>query len=109
MVIPGVVYGWVGIRAALAVVFVVAVVSKVRPGGWGPFRTAVGALVPAAGRGATPLAVLVVVVEGAVAVLLAWPWPPATVAGLALAVCALTGFTTAVVAGVRRGDSVPCH
>ncbi|MEG8179672.1 methylamine utilization protein MauE [Nocardia terpenica] len=101
--------GWleIGARAALVTVFAVAAVSKLTVAARIRFRAAVAELVPRLrGRAAGPVAVLVSGAEWLIVVALVLPVP---IAGFALALGALTGFTIAVAAAVRRGSDAGCQ
>ncbi|KZM72457.1 MauE/DoxX family redox-associated membrane protein [Nocardia terpenica] len=101
--------GWleIGARAALVTVFAVAAVSKLGVAARIRFRAAVTELVPRLrGRAARPVAVLVSGAEWLIVVALVLPVP---IAGFALALGALTGFTLAIAAAVRRGSDAGCQ
>ncbi len=103
-------YVAVGSRAAVGVVFLFAAASKIGRRRRADFRATVTGLVPGArGTRAHALAAAVTVVEGAVVLLLAQPSRSAGVAGLGLAIAALTVFTYVIAAGLRRSTSTPCR
>ncbi|MFD7233921.1 MauE/DoxX family redox-associated membrane protein [Streptomyces syringium] len=97
-------------RAAIGTVFLLAAAAKAGRHRQADFRTAVTGLVPRArGVTATGIAAAVTLTECAVALLLALPGRAAATAGFTLAAIALTAFTTAIAAAIRRGTTTPCR
>lgn len=97
-----------GVRAGLWLVFVLAVVGKVRGGAaWRAFLGSLASVPLLPARLRTAAGVAVVGAEALTAVLLA---VPATVRlGYAAAALVLLAFATAVAVGLVRGDPVRCH
>lgn len=97
-----------GCRCLLAVVFVLSVSGKVRSRtGFEGFVGSVGTLVPRWRSRRRSIAACVVAVETVIVVLLA---VPATArVGAALAAVVLLGFTTAILAALRRGSMASCR
>ncbi|WP_028926300.1 MauE/DoxX family redox-associated membrane protein [Pseudonocardia acaciae] len=100
-------YVVVSCRALLALVFLAAVVSKVRSrAAFAEFAEPLRRLRLVSGSWVRPVAVAVVVAEAAVPVVLA---VPATVtAGFVLAGAVLVVFMAAITVSMRRGTAVPC-
>ncbi|MFH8519882.1 MauE/DoxX family redox-associated membrane protein [Streptomyces gelaticus] len=112
-----------GGRILLGLVFLCSVAGKVRPSSFRAFRGAVRRMLPEsappafppvfasvlgqARRGATAVAVGVLVAEAAIVVALA---VPATArAGFVLAALLLAAFTAGLAGVLRRGTRTPCH
>lgn len=97
-----------GVRAGLWLVFVLAVVGKVRGGAaWRAFVGSLASVPLLPARLRTAAGVAVVGAEALTAVLLA---VPATVRlGYAAAALVMLAFATAVAVGLVRGDPVRCH
>jgi hypothetical protein len=97
-------------HSLLAVVMLVAVVSKLR--GRGALRTFAASLrglpVVPAGR-ERPVGGAVVAAEAAAAALLLAPSPALVRAGLALSAAILAVFAVVIAAALRRGQAVPCR
>ncbi|MFI6595591.1 MauE/DoxX family redox-associated membrane protein [Nonomuraea sp. NPDC050536] len=95
-------------RVAIGIVFLVAVLGKLRGrSAFAGFRASVRGLVPVGPRASTALSGAIVLAEGCVAVLLAIP---GTVrAGMLLAGTVLVGFCAGIVRAMRSGTTTPCR
>ncbi|MEV4176489.1 MauE/DoxX family redox-associated membrane protein [Nonomuraea sp. NPDC049709] len=95
-------------RVAIGVVFLVAVLGKVRgKSAFASFRVSVRGLVPLGPRASTALSGAVVLAEGCVVVLLAIPGTVRV--GLVLAGTVLAGFCAGIVRAMRSGSTTPCR
>ena len=99
-------YFVLGSVIALAVVFLVSAISKIRSRtSWAAFLESTAALLPAGAAPVRPAAWTVVTLEFAAAALL--PWTPAF--GLGLGAALLAAFAVATAKAVRRGHRAPCR
>jgi hypothetical protein len=95
-------------RVAIGVVFLVAVLGKMRGrSAFAGFRVSVRGLVPLGPRASTALSSAVVLAEGCVVVLLAIPGTVRV--GLMLAGTVLVGFCAGIVRAMRSGSTTPCR
>ncbi|MGP3956892.1 MauE/DoxX family redox-associated membrane protein [Nonomuraea sp. 3N208] len=95
-------------RVAIGVVFLVAVLGKMRGrSAFAGFRVSVRGLVPLGPRASTALSGAIVLAEGCVVVLLAIPGTVQV--GLMLAGTVLAGFCAGIIRAMRSGSTTPCR
>ncbi|MFE5328168.1 MauE/DoxX family redox-associated membrane protein [Embleya sp. NPDC056575] len=99
-----------GVRGFVIAVFLIAVVGKVgRAGAFAAFVDSLRPLAVVPESAVRAVALAVVVVEGAICVALAWPYAPATRAGLAAATALLAVFAVVVARSMSKGTTVLCR
>lgn len=103
-------YVAIGCRALLAVVFLVAVVSKLSSRrAFAEFKQSVDSMRLVPSFLGTQAAVATVICEALIAVLLAVPTRTAGLAGFSLAAALLAVFAVGITFSVRRGNTQPCR
>ncbi|GLW11746.1 methylamine utilization protein MauE [Microtetraspora sp. NBRC 13810] len=101
-------YAALACRCALAAVFLVALLSKVRSrDAFHAFRASVLDMVPLRAGAATPVSTAVVLAEASVVVLLTIRWTAP--AGFVLAGAVLVAFCAGIARAVRSGTRTPCR
>ncbi|GAA2884676.1 methylamine utilization protein MauE [Streptosporangium fragile] len=100
-------YVVIGCRALVGIVFLVSAATKIRPLASGEFAASVRRLTGLRGARARPVALGVVLLEGAVPVLLVVRG--LAVPGFVLAGALLAAFSTAILVALRRGVRAPCR